>query len=259
MLRQLYPLCAQTASLEEIYRPDAASSQGEPGLWRANMVTSLNGSVEIDGVSKGLSGRADRKAFHVIRAFADAVLIGSGNAISEGYTSIPDQNPELTKLRRSRKAPLLVVTTRHPEALSTSALVTSPDQVIIATLESKESDALQLATSFQVTPKLLYCGVQDFDYRKLREELGQLGLGHVVCEGGPSILGRLVGAGVLDEICLSVSPLLAASHHGGFLGQDDDFAPTRLHLASIIEDDGTLLYRYRIAAKMAPQHGSHQK
>ena len=246
MLRQLFPYFDQAPSLEDLYRPATGASGDRKGLWRTNMVTSLNGSVEIDGVSKRLSSRTDRKVFQLIRAYADAVLIGSGNALAEGYTSIPDQTSSMVKLRRNGKAPLLVVTTRDPDMLLDSPLVSSESQVIIATTESKAAKAQHLAASFQVTPKLLYCGLDQLDFSLVRLELDKLGLTNVACEGGPTVLGLLVGAGVIDEVCLSVAPLLAPSHHGGFLGPNGKFSPGALRLESIIEDEGTLLSRYRL-------------
>ena len=246
MLRQLFPHFEQGPSLEDFYRPVAGTAGDRKGLWRTNMVTSLNGSVEIDGVSKRLSSRTDRKIFQLIRAYSDAVLIGSGNALAEGYTSIPDQNVDLLKLRRQGNAPVLVVTTRDPDSLLGSPLASSTSQVIIVTPESMVAAAQNLAEHFQFTPKLLYCGQDGLDFARLRLELDKLGLANVACEGGPTLLGLLVGAGVIDEMCLSVAPLLAQSHHGGFLGPNGNFDPRDLRLESIVEDEGTLFSRYRL-------------
>ena len=241
-MRQFFPLCSETADLAAIYRPPVSSR----GFWRTNMVATVNGAVEFGGVSRPVSSGADRLAFHVIRAFADAVVIGRGNAIAEGYTSLPVPDvPEIIP-GASTSPPKLVVVARSLDGLEEAPIARSDEQVLIATSGARMGEAERLASSFRVEPSFLFLGDQEMDLGRLRAELFDLGYRSVVCEGGPTLLGLLLAEGVIDEICLTTTPLAAPSHHGGPFGSGGDYGLIPLELASVLEEDGTLLYRYAL-------------
>lgn len=73
------------------------------------------------------------------------------------------------------------------------------------------------------------------------------GLGHtrLLTEGGPRLLGQFVAAGVLDELCLTVSPMMAAGDAQRIAGGPAVEVPRRFALASLLEEEGFLFSRYR--------------
>jgi 5-amino-6-(5-phosphoribosylamino)uracil reductase len=73
------------------------------------------------------------------------------------------------------------------------------------------------------------------------------GLGHtrLLTEGGPRLLGQFVAAGVLDELCLTISPMLTAGDAQRIAGGPAVAVPRRFELASLLEEDGFLFGRYR--------------
>lgn len=243
-MRQLFPACDDHADIGAIYRPPSS----ERGLWRTNMVATVNGAVEFGGVSRPISSSADRQVFRVIRTYADAVVIGRGNALAEGYAALPrPMAPEVAMGGRDT-APRLVVVARSLDGLAAAPLAASTEQVIIATSRSKEEEAEALARSFEVEPAFVFIGDEELEARQLRAALDGLGLRNVVCEGGPTLLGILLANQAIDEICLTVTPMVAPSHHGGPFGPGGNFGLFRLELASLLEEEGTLLYRYRLVA-----------
>jgi riboflavin biosynthesis pyrimidine reductase len=77
---------------------------------------------------------------------------------------------------------------------------------------------------------------------ELRERLG---LEHLLCEGGPVLAAGLVGAGLVDELCLSVAPtVLGAGPHTPLL----DSLPGRqdMTLTGVYADEGVVFLRYRL-------------
>jgi 5-amino-6-(5-phosphoribosylamino)uracil reductase len=66
----------------------------------------------------------------------------------------------------------------------------------------------------------------------------------VLCEGGPHLLGELVAADLVDELCFTLTPLLVGGIEPTLLVAPPFDAPRRLRLASVIEDDGALLLRF---------------
>lgn len=77
--------------------------------------------------------------------------------------------------------------------------------------------------------------------------LGDLGHTRLLTEGGPRLLGQLVAAEVLDELCLTVSPMLTAGDAQRIAGGPTVAVPRRFALVSLLEEEGFLFSRYRRA------------
>ncbi len=76
-------------------------------------------------------------------------------------------------------------------------------------------------------------------------ELADRGLRRQLTEGGPRLLGQFVAAGALDELCLTLSPMLTAGDAQRIAGGPGVIVPERFALASLLEEDGFLFGRYR--------------
>jgi 5-amino-6-(5-phosphoribosylamino)uracil reductase len=75
--------------------------------------------------------------------------------------------------------------------------------------------------------------------------LGQRGARTVLCEGGPALNGRLAAARLVDELCLSVAPLLTAGDAKRAVDGRALSPPLGMTLASACEEDDVLFLRYR--------------
>src|SRR5215475_13143633 len=64
-----------------------ALDRSRPGL-RMNFVSSIDGAVEVDGYSRGLSNATDQQILHTLRVHTDAVMVGAGTLRHEGYGPI---------------------------------------------------------------------------------------------------------------------------------------------------------------------------
>ncbi len=92
---------------------------------------------------------------------------------------------------------------------------------------------------------VLVCGDDDIDYGQVRRALADRGLTRVLCEGGPTILARLLVTGELDELCLSLTPRVAGPGAGRIVaGAPWPDGPRELGLTSLLEEDGALFLRY---------------
>ncbi len=77
--------------------------------------------------------------------------------------------------------------------------------------------------------------------------LAGLGYRKILAEGGPGLLGQITAAGLLDELCLTYSPVLAGGPAGRILtppGPGRAGALAGLELAHVLDDNGYLLCRY---------------
>ncbi|NEA00244.1 pyrimidine reductase family protein, partial [Streptomyces sp. SID10116] len=75
--------------------------------------------------------------------------------------------------------------------------------------------------------------------------LAERGLTRLLTEGGPRLLGQFVAAGALDELCLTVSPMLTAGDAQRIAGGSALKDPDRFVLTSVLEEAGFLYTRYR--------------
>jgi riboflavin biosynthesis pyrimidine reductase len=93
---------------------------------------------------------------------------------------------------------------------------------------------------------LVIAGEHDVDLAAAVGALGARGFQAVLCEGGPTLNAQLAAAGLLDELCLTLSPLLVGGDAKRLLAGPPLPGPPALRLASACEEDGFLFLRYRV-------------
>jgi riboflavin biosynthesis pyrimidine reductase len=69
------------------------------------------------------------------------------------------------------------------------------------------------------------------------------GATQLLCEGGPHLFGALTAAGLVDELDLTVSPLLAGGGAGRITAGPPG-PPRAMTLRHILSEDGALFLRY---------------
>jgi len=74
------------------------------------------------------------------------------------------------------------------------------------------------------------------------------GFSRILTEGGPALLAQLATAGLVDELCLTIGPLLAGPGASRIVTGSPGLAPVLLRLGHVIEADGFLLCRYTTGA-----------
>lgn len=230
------------AELVDVYSyPDALS---RPWV-RINFVSSVDGAATVGGFSAGLSSRADRQVFGLLRELADVVLVGAGTARTEGYRGTRS-SAQLRSRRRMRGqaevAPIAVVTASaaiEPDApLLTDTLV--PPLVLTTSAAPEHRRERLAAAGAEVT----VVGAEWVQPTPLLAELDRRGLRRVLCEGGPRLLGDLVAGDAVDEMCLTLAPCLAGGGAPRIVAGATPAAAQGLHTASVLAEDCVLLLRY---------------
>lgn len=211
---------------------------------RANMVCSLDGAVSVDGRSGGLGSDGDKAVFTTLRGLADVVLVAAGTVAAEDYGA-PQPNPDFAEQRARAEqapAPVLAVVTGRLSLDPASAVARAPGTIVITCAAASDDRRAALAAA---GAEVVDCGTDSVDLAQALELLAGRGLTRVLCEGGPSLLGSLVAAGLLDELCLTYSPRLIAGEGGRILHstQETDVAMEPVHL--LADDDGYLYTRWR--------------
>jgi riboflavin biosynthesis pyrimidine reductase len=214
---------------------------GRPDHVRAGMVTSLDGAVAVDGRSGGLGSPGDHRVFSVLRATTDVVLVGAGTARTERYGPV-DLPPDLQRRRLSSgrtPRPALAVVTASMDLDAGSRLFEDPDQRVLVL-----APAVRGARELPGHVEPVAVGDEKVDPVRVVGELAARGLSQVLCEGGPRLLGTLLAAALVDELCLTTSPQLVGGSPGLLPVALAEVAGARLH--SLVEDDGVLLSRWSL-------------
>lgn len=211
----------------------------------ANMVAGLDGTAAFGGRVGPLSEGVDAVLFRRLRSVADVVLVGAETVRRERYGPVrlaDDLRAAREAEGRTPTPPLAVVSGSLRLDWTVPAFAEADPAVPPLVFTSADADPGRLAEARRHA-EVIVAGRQRVE---LSEALAQLaGRGHrvVLCEGGPRLLGEVVDAGLLDELCLTVAPLMggdalpvAITAEGGGL------APFRL--AHVAVDGDTLFMRY---------------
>lgn len=209
---------------------------------RADFVVSLDGAAEIEGRSGPLGAPADRAAFMAMRAVADAVLVGAGTVRAENYGSVKldDEVQRRREARGQPRLPPLVLVSRRG-LLETDARVFTGGQAPILLTTRK---ALSGRPELGEVADAVACGDEEVDLHYAMDHLAERGLRRVLCEGGPSLLNSLIAEGLVDEMCVTISPLIAGPQRLHLSGGHPFEHPVRFRLEALLEGDGMLLGRY---------------
>lgn len=231
------------AALAGLYAYPAGRDQPARPWVRANMISSADGAATLQARSGGLSGPADRMVFAVLRSLADVILVGAGTVRAERYRPVAASSV-WAALRTGRPpAPrIAVVTADLGPDLDDLLLAPAPGgRTIVLTTEAAPASRLAAVGR---RADVIVAGQRAVPPAAAISELGRLGLTRVLAEGGPTLLGQLLAAGLIDELCLTVSPVLAGGHAIRITNSPDETGAMALALAHVLTDDGQLLCRY---------------
>lgn len=215
-----------------------------PGrLLRVNFIASLDGATTVDGRSGGLGTPGDLRVFEVLRALADVVLVGAGTAAAEGYRAVEADSAVgriRSSLGRPPTMPIAIVSGRASIDPAGGLVVGAASPTILVTCAAADADRRSALADAGVT--VLVCGDEDVDLPTAVDRLAELGHEHVLCEGGATLLRSALTAGVVDEVDLSIAPVLVGS--GTRLLDGLPGGPVGLDLHQLLEEDGVLFTRY---------------
>ena len=196
---------------------EATAPEGRP--WVSGiMVSSLDGRATLEGTSRKLGGPQDLEMLRALRRRADALIVGPGTVAAEGYGPLP--------------CPAVLVS-RSFELPWAAGLFAAPGQRVLLYTRA-DGSVPDLPADVEIVP-------QD-DLRAVLADLRTRGIERLLCEGGPTINRALLDAGLLDELFLTLSPVV--SGEGPPIVADGPSAP--LTLRSVATADGDLYLRYSV-------------
>jgi riboflavin biosynthesis pyrimidine reductase len=222
-----------------------------PGPWlRANMVSSADGAAQFGGVTSGLSSETDRHLFALLRTLADVIVVGAATVRAERYAPVrqhelwPDLRPG-----RTPTPPIAVITARLDLDPSSRLIAAAPPSARTIVITTAQSPAGRRA-ALEGLAEVIVAGQERVDLKAAVAALAERGHRRMLAEGGPHLLAQIAAAGLLDELCLTIGPLLAGPGADRIVagaplsGTGPAGAPLPLTLAHVLEDNGFLFCRY---------------
>jgi riboflavin biosynthesis pyrimidine reductase len=197
---------------------------------RATMVSTLDGTMRgPDGSSRSISTPTDQRVFGLARREADVILVGAGTIRAEDYRPSVRTVAIVTR-RLDLPLTLRMFSERTAEHARPIAFTTT---VSAASAPSALRDVIDIVG----------CGDDTVELPRVIADLKDRGLGRILCEGGPALLGELIAAGLLDELLLTLVPsLLGGGPREHILDLAGGLDPAvRLRPRLVLEDEGTVL------------------
>lgn len=234
--------------IEDALAPYAAVDRTVPEgrCWvTTHMVAGLDGTAAVQGRVGALSTAPDRALFTDMRTLADVVLVGARTVREEGYGAIrlsEDRRATRVAQGMTETPPLAIVSRSLDLDWDSRAFRDAPTdrKTIVATCRTAPAGRLRRARE---VADVIVAGEESVDPDDLMSQLAGRGLTRVLCEGGPSWLGELVVAGHVDELCLTISPMM-----GGDPLPVAVFPPgvplTAFTLRQVLREDDSLFLRY---------------
>lgn len=242
MISQVLPAHAPDRTDEDLLSLYAYPA-GRPWV-RFNFIASLDGSATHQGVSAPLGNKDDRRLFGLIRRLCDVILVGAGTVRAEGYTGplVSDEDARWRTAHGLSAHPALAIISGTLGVNPDSDLFRlSPVRPILFTTAAADAEKV---ASLSGVADVVVAGVSSVEARKCAASLHDRGLGRILCEGGPRIFGGFIAEDAVDELCLSISPLLTGGQGAHIAAGVDSSELRRLTLASLLESDSALYGRW---------------
>jgi riboflavin biosynthesis pyrimidine reductase len=214
---------------------------------RGNMIASLDGGATDDGKAGGLAGVGDRTVFSLMRHAADVILVGAATVRMENYSGaqFTVEARQARQRRGQAEVPPIAVVTQtgvfhHDAKLFTRTEV--PPLVLtcaltVTDIRRRLGSLAEVIDASASDPELVDCTT-------MLKILAERGLFRVLTEGGPQLLSELIEADLLDELCLTVAPILVGGVARRIATGPGEVHTTMRRTHIVTDDEGYLYTRY---------------
>jgi riboflavin biosynthesis pyrimidine reductase len=216
-LERIWPDRAPVTA-DELIGEAARMPEGRPWV-SGTMVSSLDGRATLAGTSRALGGPQDLQMLLALRRRADALIVGPATVRAEGYGPLP--------------CPAVLVS-RSFELPWEAGLFAAPGQRVLV-YTSAEAEAPPVAADVEVVARVAL--------PEVLADLRRRGVGRLLCEGGPTVNRALLAEGLLDELFVTLSPVVSGDDGPPIVAAG---ASAPLELRSVATADGDLYLRYSV-------------
>ena len=205
-----------------------------------NMVTSVDGATAVGGGASALNDADDRALFLALRAVSDVVLMGAQTVRAENLGPIRmDDDMARHRLQAGFKGdPRMVILTRSLDLDRGHRVFADPKRqpFVLTGLDVDQAKLRDIQEVAEVRQ------IESLDGGGIVESLAEFGV--ILCEGGPTVNSQLFAAGVVDEVNLTLSPMVAMGESKRLASGVSLDPPLEMTLDRTLKGDGSLFLRY---------------
>jgi len=239
MLRRPGPSSDPIDDLIGLYMADERRAEGRPFVL-VNFISSADGGTAIAGKSSRLGDEDDKAVFQALRAIPDIILVGSGTVGAEDYRPVT-----LDEARRERR--LAAGMTEVPVlAIVSGTLGFDPDARVFSDPEHRpmvitgpEADPAKLALLGDSAEMLI---LDDVTPANILARLGAASV--ILCEGGPKLVGQFAADHLIDELNLTIAPMIIGGNAARIANGPLVEPPLEMRLDRCLFGDRSLFLRY---------------
>lgn len=243
---ELLPHAGPVKDVAARYLSDRREPVGKRPWVTINMATTVDGATALLGRSGGIGGAGDHTVFHALRSTADIILAGAATIRAENYgpVKVPDELVAARAASGRAEPARLASISRSCDFDPAARLFSDPTQrPLIYTVESASPDRL---AALGAVADIVFVGDDVVDLTAVFADMAARGARCVVCEGGPSLNGQLIDAGLVDEWCVTFGSLLAGGPSARAAHSSPGVAARELRLDRLLSDGRDLLARYLV-------------
>jgi riboflavin biosynthesis pyrimidine reductase len=242
-MRLVFPERRDDVDPAELTAADDRPPHADRPWLLVNMIATVDGATAIDGRSGALGGPADKRMFSALRGIADVVLVAAGTVRAEQYGPPRASDEQQARRVERGQAPLprLAICTASADLDPEADVFASTPRPLVYTVDGADPDR---RAALESRAELVVHAGTRLDVAAVVGDLAARGARVVLGEGGPSFNGALVAADLVDELCLTVAPLLASGESARITHGPSPAAPLSFALDRIVEDGDALFLRY---------------
>jgi len=224
-------------------RPRERAPADRPFVF-VNMVATIDGRAQVRGRTGELGEAADLEMLLALRALADAVLIGSGTLRAEGYARLVGSEERRARREAAGLAadPVAVLLSRGLDLPWDAGLFAAPEQpVLVYTAADAVGAVPETAAPVEVVR------LERPAPAAALADLRARGIAALLCEGGPTLNAALLGDGLVDELFLTIAPLITGEADAIRILEGGGLARARrARLVWVLRAHGELFLRYAL-------------
>ena len=219
---------------------------GRPWLM-INMIASADGAIAVEGTSGALGNPADEAVFSAVRACADWIVAAAGTVRAERY-GLPRPGAQSRRARRAAgradRPRLAVVSASLDLDLDLPLFAEQRPGDDLPVILTGRTPAPRVVERLEPVAEVVRLASARPQPAEILAELDRRGAEVVLSEGGPSFNAQLADAGVVDELCLSIAPLLAGGTSPRIVHGSKRTVPLNMSIDHLLEASDTLFVRY---------------
>lgn len=222
-----------------LYLDDERKVEGRPWVL-VNFISSADGGTAIDGKSSSLGDPDDKAVFQALRAVPDIILVGSRTVEAEDYHAVT-----LDEARRERRlaaglteVPLLVIVSGRLSFDAEARVFSDPEHRPMV-ITGPMADPAKLALLGDAADVVI---LEDVSPAAILARLSAARV--ILCEGGPTLVGQFVAEHLVDELDLTVAPIMIAGRSARIAHGAPAEPPLEMRLDRCLIGDRSVFMRY---------------